>query len=346
MTRVAVVGLGMMGLTHLNVYRSLPNVTIAAICDADADRLSGKTAAAGNVEGQAEASVASLPVEVRRCSDLKDVIGADDVDVVDICLPTHLHVRFGKQVLAAGQHLIVEKPLARTAADAAELAEAARNAKGLSFVGQCMRFWPGWAWLREAVDDGRYGKVLAATFRRVVDHPQGAFYENGDLCGGALLDLHVHDTDFVHYLFGMPTSVSSFGYSQQTNQPDHIVTRYQYENVPLVVAEGGWAMSKGFPFSMSYNLNFENATVDYDINREQPLRVCQAGQPIEYPAVENKMGYDLELADFIDCIEQGHPSKTVTLDDAAGTIRIIEAEAESIQTGQSVSLSTAGPSVC
>lgn len=336
MTRVAVVGLGMMGLTHVNVYRSLPNVTIAAICDADADRLSGKTAASGNVEGQAEASVATLPPEVRRSSDLNDIIGAEDVDVVDICLPTHLHLRFGKQVLAAGQHLIMEKPLARTAEEGAELAAAAATAKGLSFVGQCMRFWPGWSWLKEAVDDRRYGKVQAATFRRVVDHPQGAFYDNGDLCGGALLDLHVHDTDFIHYLFGKPTSVSSFGYSKQTNQPDHVVTRYRYDDVPLVVAEGGWTMSKGFPFSMSYNLNFENATVDFDINREQPLRICQPGQPIEYPEVEDKMGYDLQLAYFMDCIANDRQPKTVTLDEAAGSLRIIEAEARSIETGHSV----------
>jgi len=338
MTRVAVVGLGMMGLTHLNVYRSLSNVTIAAICDADADRLFGKTAATGNLDGTADASVASLPAEVRRCSDLNDVIGADDVDVVDICLPTHLHVRFGKQVLSAGQHLIVEKPLARSAADAAELAHAARSAQGLSFVGQCMRFWPGWSWLKDAIDDCRYGHVLAATFRRVVDHPKGAFYEQGDLCGGALLDLHIHDTDFVHYLFGMPKSVNSFGYSKQTNQPDHVVTRYQYDDVPLVVAEGGWTMCEGFPFSMSYNLNFEHATVDFDINREPSLRVCEVGKAIDYPKYEAKMGYELQLAYFIDCIEKQRSPETVTLENAADTIRIIEAEAESIKTGLSVSL--------
>ncbi|TWU43001.1 putative oxidoreductase YcjS [Novipirellula aureliae] len=338
MTRVAVVGLGMMGLTHLNVYRSLSNVTIAAICDADADRLSGETTATGNVEGTADASVKSLPAEVRRCSDLNEVIGAADVDVVDICLPTHLHVRFGKQVLLAGQHLIVEKPLARNSTDADELAQAARSAKGLAFVGQCMRFWPGWAWLKDAVNDGRYGKVLAATFRRVVDHPKGAFYENGDLCGGALLDLHIHDTDFVHYLFGMPKSVNSFGYSKNTNEPDHVVTRYLYDHVPLVVAEGGWAMSDGFPFSMSYNLNFENATVDFDINREQSLRICEVGKPIEYPEVDAKMGYDLQLAYFIDCIEKQRKPETVTLENAADTIRIVEAEAESIKTGSAVSL--------
>ncbi|TWU35183.1 Gfo/Idh/MocA family protein [Novipirellula artificiosorum] len=338
MIRVGVVGLGMMGLTHLNVYRSLPNVSIAAICDADPDRLSGKVSAAGNVEGQAQASVASLSADVRRCSDLREVIGAEDIDLVDICLPTHLHLRFGKAVLEAGQHLMMEKPLARNAADAAELAAAAESAKGLSFVGHCLRFWPGWAWLKEAVDDRRYGSVCSATFRRVVDHPKGAFYDNGDLCGGALLDLHVHDTDFVQYLFGMPKAVTSFGYSKITNEADHVVTRYQFDSVPLVVAEGGWAMTDGFTFNMCYTINFENATADFDLSRDKPLAIYEQGKTPEYPEVESKMGYDYEIEYFLECIEQQRQPTIVTMQDALNTIRIVDAEAESVKTGKTVTI--------
>lgn len=342
MTRVGVVGLGMMGLTHLNVYRSLPNATIAAICDADADRLSGKVHAMGNVEGQAQASVATLPPEVRRCSDINDVIGADDIDLVDICLPTHLHLRFGLEVLQAGQHLMMEKPLARTAADAAKLAEAAASAKGSSFVGHCMRFWPGWDWLKEAVHDDRYGKVYSATFRRVVNHPGAGFYENGDLCGGAALDLHIHDTDFIQYLFGMPKAVTSFGYSKITNQPDHIITRYEYDNVPLVVAEGSWAMTDGFTFNMSYTLNFENATVDFDLSNEKPLTICEKGKDPVHPELDPKMGYDFEIEYFLKCIEEGKKPDVVTIQDGMNTVRIVEAETESVNSGQRVILSPVG----
>ncbi len=339
MTRVGVVGLGMMGLTHLNVYRSLPNVTIAAICDADPDRLSGKVHALGNVEGQAQASVATLPEEVKRCTDINDVIGADDIDLVDICLPTHLHLRFGTQVLEAGQHLMMEKPLARTAADAAKLAAAADDAKGMAFVGHCMRFWPGWDWLKEAIDDGRYGKVYSATFRRVVNHPGGPFYENGDLCGGAALDLHIHDTDFVQYLFGVPKAVTSFGYSKITDQPDHIVTRYEYDDVPLVVAEGSWAMTDGFTFNMSYTINCENATLNFDLSNEKPHVIIEKGKDPVHPDLDPRMGYDFEIAYFIDCIQKGRKPETVTMRDGMNTVRIVEAETKSVQTGQRVELS-------
>ena len=53
--------------------------------------------------------------------------------------------------------------------------------------------------------------MLSASFRRVASHPGGPFYSDGARCGGAALDLHIHDTDFVQYCFGMPTSVTSFG---------------------------------------------------------------------------------------------------------------------------------------
>lgn len=338
MVRVGVVGLGMMGLTHLDAYKSMKNVQIAAICDADADRLAGKVVAAGNIEGQSQATVASLGPEVRRCADIYDVIGADDIDVVDICLPTDMHVRFGVEVLKAGQHLIVEKPLARTGADADKLVAAAADSKGTAFVAHCLRFWPGWDWLKKVIDDQTYGKLYGLTIRRVVNHPGGPFYLNGDRSGGAALDLHIHDTDFVQFLFGIPKAVTSFGYSKMTNQPDHIVTRYEYDDVPLVVAEGSWAMADGFVFNMSYTANFEKATAVFDSAAEHALTVFRDGQsqPIE---LDPTMGYTFELQYFVNCIEKNEPPKIVTLADGMNTVKIVEAEVESVQSGKRIEVS-------
>lgn len=338
MVRVGVVGLGMMGLTHLDVYRSLPNVELAAICDADPDRLSGKVHALGNIEGQSQATVANLPDEVRRCSDIYDLIGADDIDVVDICLPTDMHLRFGREVLEAGQHLVVEKPLARTSDDAAQLVAAANDAKGMAFVGHCLRFWPGWDWLKTAIEESRFGKVYSATFRRVVNHPGGPFYHDGDRCGGAALDLHIHDTDFVQYLFGMPKAVTSFGYSKITNQPDHLITHYQYDDVPLVVAEGSWAMADGFVFNMGFTVNFENATAIFDSAHESPLTLIEHGKEPIKVELSKQMGYDFELEYFVKCIETGEAPSIVTLKDGQNTIKIVEAEVASLQSGKTVTL--------
>lgn len=337
MVRVGVVGLGMMGLTHLDVYRRHPNAKIVAICDSDPQRLSGKAKAEGNVEGQAMTGVDQLE-DVARCTDIYQVIGNTDVDLVDICLPTDLHVRFGCEVLNAGQHLMIEKPLARYAKDAEKLVEAAEKAKGIAFVGHCMRFWPGWTWLREAIQDQRFGRVYSAKFHRLVNHPGGPFYLNGDRCGGAALDLHIHDTDFVQFCFGMPQAVTSFGYSKLTNQPDHLVTHYQYDDVPLVTAEGSWAMSDGYSFTMGFTVNFERATAVYDLAKSPVLSLYEPGKTPAAVPVEDIMGYDLEIAYMLDCIRTGRKPTTVTVKDAWNTIRIIEAEVESVQTGKTVKI--------
>lgn len=336
MIKVGVMGLGMMGLTHLVVYGKRSDVKVVAISDKLPDRLSGKTRVSGNVEGQAQGGFDYS--SVRKYTEGMDLIGDAEVEVVDICLPTPLHVEYALAALEAGKHVLIEKPLARTAGDALRLAEAAERAKGLAMVGMCMRFWPGWTWLKQAVVERTYGKVLSAHFRRLANHPGGAFYSNGQLSGGGILDLHIHDTDFVQYLFGMPKAVYSCGYSKPTDQIDHVVTHYRYDEIPQVVAEGGWAMAEGFGFRMQYTVNFERATAVYDLAAPKVLTVWEAGKAAWNPELEGGMGYEHEIVYFLDCIRAGRRPERVTLRDGANCLKIIEAEIQSARTGMVVAL--------
>ncbi|MEX0774171.1 MAG: Gfo/Idh/MocA family oxidoreductase [Phycisphaeraceae bacterium] len=336
MIKVGVIGLGMMGNTHLDVYAQRDDVEIVAVADIDPKRLAGKEKAGGNIKGQAQGGFDLS--KVARYDEGKKLIADKNVDLVDVCLPTPLHLEFGKAVLAAGKHLLTEKPLARTAAQAKELAAAAARASTLAMPAMCMRFWPAWVWLKEAVADGRYGPVHAATFRRVAQHPGGPFYEDGDACGGALLDLHIHDTDFIQFCFGKPKAVTSVGYSSITNQIDHVLTHYAYDDIPLVAAEGGWAMAKGFGFQMQYCVNFANATATFDIGRGPAPIVQEPGKEAQTVPVSPAMGYTHEIDYFVRCIAQGHKPTTVTMSDGAQAVRIIEAEAQSIREGRSVAI--------
>lgn len=333
--RVGVVGLGMMGLTHLDAYAKLQGVEVTALADRDEDRLSGKAQASGNIEGQAEGGFDYG--SARKYTDAAELIADPDIDVVDICLPTPAHVLFGLKTLEAGKHLLLEKPVARTYADAVKLVEAAEASDKIAMPAMCMRFWPGWTWLKKAIDEKTYGNVLAATFKRVASHPQGPFYADAALNGGAALDLHIHDSDFVQFLFGMPRSVQSFGYSSVTSGVDHITTRYEVDGAPLVTAEGSWAMADGFAFRMQFMVNFENATASFDSSASDALVLSQGGQstPVE---MEEGMGYDHEIAYFLDCVKNNRKPQTVTMRDAAQAVRLVEAEVESVGNGRAVSL--------
>ncbi|MEL7087339.1 MAG: Gfo/Idh/MocA family oxidoreductase, partial [Planctomycetota bacterium] len=257
---VGVIGLGMMGLTHLDAYAKLPGVKVAAVADLDDDRLSGKTSAAGNIEGQAEQGFDLTAAGLKKYRDDLDLIADPDIDVVDICVPTPGHSAIALASLGAGKHTLIEKPLVRTHDQAQPLIDAAATAwdqhGAVSMCAMCMRFWPGWDWLKQAVEAQTYGHVHAATFRRVASHPGGPFYSDGDACGGAILDLHIHDSDFVRHLFGEPADVDTRGYRKTTGQPDHVLSTYHFApgtpglaDDALVAAEGGWAMDAGFGFS-------------------------------------------------------------------------------------------------
>ena len=336
MINVGVIGLGMMGNTHLDIYAKLRCVNVMAVSDRDPKRLSGEEQAGGNIEGQAQGGFDFQ--NAKRYADGMELIADPDVQMVDICAPTPVHLKLAKAALAAGKHVLVEKPLARTAADADELAALGEAATGLSMPAMCMRFWPGWTWLKRTIDEKTYGKVLAATFRRVSQHPGGPFYENGDACGGALLDLHIHDVDFILHCFGTPKRVYSRGYSKQTNCTDHVVTQYEYDDVPVVTAEGSWAMSAEFGFSMRYCVNFERATAVFDLAADNPLMLYEAGQPAKPVTLEEGMGYEHEIRYFLDCIKAGKKPETVTLGDAALAVRVIEAEAKSIEQASPITL--------
>jgi predicted dehydrogenase len=340
MVKIGLAGLGFMGATHIKAYLRIPSASIAALCNPSGRNLDGDfSRVAGNI-GTAEPLRLDMS-KIKALRSFEDLIADPEIDVIDICAPTHLHREMALAALAAGKHVLCEKPLARTVADAEAIAAAASTAKGLFMPSMCLRFWPEWAWLREAIVSGRYGKVLGAFFRRVTEPPAWSqqTFLNGALSGGALLDLHIHDTDFVQFCFGPPKGVDSRGYSRVSGAVDHVVTHYDYDSPALVCAEGTWAMHAGFGFSMSYNVNFERATADYNMARgDDALRLFEEGQPAETISREKTDGYVGELSYFLDCVQQNREPTVVTAADGVLSVRICEAEERSALSRSPVAL--------
>ncbi|MCX8156516.1 MAG: Gfo/Idh/MocA family oxidoreductase [Verrucomicrobiae bacterium] len=332
---VGVIGLGFMGVTHLKAMQKLPQARVVAVCDAVRRPENGQISAGGNV-GDGRPVTLDMNV-VRVYQDYRELLQDPQVEMVDICLPTPLHPEVALAALAAGKHVLCEKPMARTSALARQMVEAARQAQGYLMPAMCMRFWPGWTWLKNVVDSGQYGRVLAARFRRVAEPPawSKSQFMDGQKSGGALLDLHIHDVDFVQYCFGRPQSVFATGYTCLSGAIDHVVAQYRVAGGAIVHAEGGWAMAPGFGFSMSYTVNFERATADFDVARgEEALKVFVEGQPPLVVRSEGPDGYVGEIAHFLDSILAGRPPSVVTAADGLSAIEICEAEEASIASGQ------------
>ena len=198
-----------------------------------------------------------------------------DVEVVDICVPTTQHVEVAIKAWQVGQACAVRKAAGAGPARCREdrrrrsIRQRDVHARDVHALLAAMDLAQSSGGARS-----EFGKVLAATFRRVASMPAG-WYRDGKISGGAALDLHIHDTDFVQHLFGMPLGRgNSVGYSKTSGEIDHLSTQYLYDNIPLVHAEGGWCLADGYGFTMQYTVNFENATADFDLWRgEQPLKL-------------------------------------------------------------------------
>ena len=334
MVRVGVIGLGMMGRMHYAAWEKIDGAEVVAIADADPKRAAGNLDGGwSNIEGGADA----LDMErVAGTTDYRELVAMEAVDLVDVCVPTPFHAEMAVAALQAGKHCICEKPLARTTEQARQIVVAAEQASGFLLPAMCIRFWPEWAWLKRMVERGSYGPVRDAFFRRVGSPPPG-WFQNGEMSGGAILDLHLHDTDFVKFVFGRPRAVHSYGYSKLTGEIDCVLTHYLYDDGPMVTAEGSWALADGFGFSMGYNVNFENATAEYVMSRDDPLVVYQGGQATPQ-ACEGADGYFNELSYMAECVAAGTAPSLVTAADAAESLEIVDAERRSVETGQAVDL--------
>ena len=338
---VAVVGLGFMGVTHLRAYLPLASARVAAVCDSVRLPVNGVLqGVAGNIKKSDDIDLGPQVKVYRR---LEEVLADPGVDLVDLCTPTPLHPEQAIAVLRAGKHVLCEKPLARSSVAAREILQAAESSPGFLMPAMCMRFWPGWSWLKQVVQDRTYGRVLTARFRRMSEMPtwskQGTYSQGADI-GGALFDLHIHDTDFVNFLFGRPQRVFSTGVAQPGAPVDHVITQYLYADGPAVHAEGSWLLTKGF--TMSYTLLCERATLEFDLARgADAMQVIEAGQNPRTVTYDGSDGYAGEVRYFVECVASGQRPEIVTGQDGLTALEICEAEEQSLRDGQVVSIPAA-----
>jgi predicted dehydrogenase len=334
------VGLGFMAATHLNAYRQIDSFRIAALCNPSGRNLDGDfSTVAGNL-GTGEPLKLDM-TKVKAYRNFAQLLADSAVQMVDICAPTHAHPELAIAAIKAGKHVICEKPLARTAKAARQIADAATGAGTILMPAMCLRFSPEWVWLKQAIDTKAYGRVLAARLRRVAQPPAWGqkFFLDGKLSGGALLDLHIHDTDFVQFCFGRPLGVFSTGFSKVSGAIDHVLTQYQVASGPSVSAEGSWAMTEGFGFHMSYTAIFENATADFDIARgAEALKLFEKGKEPRVLRPGGQDGYCGELKYMLECVRSGTLPSIVTPQDGVSAVEICEAEERSVNSGTIVAL--------
>ncbi|MCW5951381.1 MAG: Gfo/Idh/MocA family oxidoreductase [Propionibacteriaceae bacterium] len=198
-TRYAIVGLGY-GATRCALLRDTPGSRLVAVVDADPSR----AASVGDV------------YDVPAYTQLEDALRDDDIDVVAIYVPTGLHLPLAQQVIRAGKHLLVTKPMETTLSRADSITDAARAAGVEVFSEHYLRYYPDNLRARRAIGAGLLGAMVLGEFAfkcyrpEAYYHSDGAWRQTVELNGGGIvMNQAIHAIDQLTWLMGRPTSVTA-----------------------------------------------------------------------------------------------------------------------------------------
>jgi predicted dehydrogenase len=179
--RVGLLGYGAIGHEHSRAVRALSGLELVAVCDTSSQRLSE--------------ALASAPGIVTTTS-AEELISRDDIDLVVVSTPPNSHAAWAARVIAAGKHVIVEKPFAIRTEEADAVLAAASEAGLLAVVYQNRRYDPDYVALRKLVADGALGHVFhVETFVGGYGHPCNLWHSDAEVSGGAFYDWGSHFID-------------------------------------------------------------------------------------------------------------------------------------------------------
>src|SRR5262245_6958207 len=169
MIRIGIVGIGFMGMIHYLAARKLKDAQVVGICSRDEKKLAGDwTSIQGNFGPRGEKMDLSA---LKKYRELDAMLADKDIDLIDVCNPTHLHPGTAIKALQAGKHVLVEKAIALDTRDADAMLDAAAKAKRLLMVAHVLPFFPEFAYAAQVIRGGEFGKLLGGHFKRIISKP-------------------------------------------------------------------------------------------------------------------------------------------------------------------------------
>jgi predicted dehydrogenase len=328
--RIAVIGAGHMGERHARIFAGMPDVELVAVCDT-------REAAARDLAARTAASA---------YSDFWELLRRDDLDAVSVCTPDGLHREPSELAMLGGRHVLVEKPIATTLADAGAMVEAAARAGVMLLVGHCLRFDPRYDQARQAVERGELGAIQTIYTRRA--NTVAAQDRLGGRCSLPLF-LGVHDYDVMRWLVGSEvervTAESKWGLLQEQGFPveDANCALLRFADGVLGIAELSWILPRGFPAAGDHRLDVVGgagslsiATLETGLRRADGQRAVQVDTTAA-PSVQGHPGgmFYFELRHFVDCV-RGRATPAITPHDAVMALRIALAVERAATTGMPI----------
>ena len=309
--RIGVVGVGGISGAHIPAWLKMDDVELVSLCDIRPEQME-------KYEG------------LRKYTDFEEMLKHEDLDILDICLPTFLHVEYAMKAISRGIHVITEKPVSLREGDAIRAYKAADASHVNFMVAHCLRFWPAYCLVKEAYDSGKYGKLLSASMWRLGNIPGWSWdgwMQDEKRSGFIPYDLHIHDLDFMVYAFGAPKDYSV----KRIKRPDqdYLTAVYDFGDF-FITSEASWYKAR-YPFTSGFRFQFEEALLTNeqgvfsvwlpDGSVLHPLEAASAEDiHIEFPTTD---AYANELRYFKDCVKNCQPADIMNPQELETVIRIL-----------------------
>lgn len=313
--RIGLVGSGGMGKVHYANWKEVEGARVVALCSG--------SATSSQWDG--------LPVYPT----LSQMAAAEQLDAVDICVPTYLHHDFVMEALELGLHVICEKPIALSYAQAKEMLDKAEAVGKHLYIAQVLQFTKEIQALHKLVSGGEYGKVLDASFERLSACPQwsaGGWLFDREKSGLLPFDLHIHDLDVIVSLFGKPDSFTVHTCKGRgKDYAEHLRISYQFGDLQ-VNGEAAW-FNAPIPWTARWRVAFENAVVIHDgstmtaYSFDAPPRIFDTKDAVEISTGVNVPPcgwYYNELSHFAQCLRENRPTPYVTREQLLTVMEILE----------------------
>src|ERR1700693_2277227 len=237
--RIGVIGLGWVGEIHCDAIAGIPDLELAALCTRTPERLA--------------ALAAKFGVE-KTYRNYHDTLANPDTDAVSIVTMWDQHTEPAVAALAAGKHVFLEKPIASTVADCRKIVAAAKTAKGILQVGHICRFNPRYRAAKQAIAEGRIGRIVSMASRRNIPAAWTPTILNkiGPIVGDA-----IHDTDLMLWFTG-DRIVSAYAQTVDVRglkYPDIGQTMYRFAGGATATLETVWCMPERTPFDIDERMS-------------------------------------------------------------------------------------------
>ncbi|QDU11496.1 Gfo/Idh/MocA family protein [Gimesia aquarii] len=323
--RWGVIGLGWFGEVHADNLAEIPEIELAALCTRRPERL--------NEIGE------RLGVN-RLYTDYRELLADTEIDVVSITTHINDHRDIAIDALRSGKHVLLEKPMAPTVADCEQIVEVANNAKGFFMVGHICRFDPRVTIAKQAIDEGRIGKIISMHARRNLSKAIGQTVLD-DI--SALMGDGIHDADLM--LWFSQANVSTV-YAQEVHPgqnkfPDGGWSIARLDNGAVAVVESVWHLPESTPYAIDARLEVIGTEGALYINCGEAGLTIHDAQGVKMPDTMywprpfgNYFGVlKEELCYFANCVRNNEVPKRITPAESCAAVAWMEAATESAQTG-------------